>query len=101
MTRATSRRARPGAWAVTRITTTDTHLDGHPIRAGSTIVCSAYLLHHRPDLYPDSDRFDPDRRIGGHSAHSPQSAPGRFSSPTRASPAITHCGSRSIAARAS
>jgi pentalenene oxygenase len=43
----------PPVWVLPRITTTDTHLGGHPIPAGSTIVYSPYLLHHRPDLYPD------------------------------------------------
>ncbi|MGH3721059.1 MAG: cytochrome P450 [Pseudonocardiaceae bacterium] len=64
----------PPVWMLTRTTTTDTQLGGHPIPAGSTIVYSAYLLHHRPDLYPDPGRFDPDRWIDGHTAAPPRVA---------------------------
>ncbi|MFF4012719.1 cytochrome P450 [Streptomyces sp. NPDC001717] len=51
----------PPAWVVTRTCMTDTRLGGHQIRAGATVAYSPYLLHHRGDLYPDPDRFDPDR----------------------------------------
>ncbi|ARZ71731.1 cytochrome P450 [Streptomyces albireticuli] len=51
----------PSAWGVTRTCTADTHLDRYPVPAGTTIVYSPYLLHHRADLYPDPERFDPDR----------------------------------------
>ncbi|MGH3829261.1 MAG: cytochrome P450 [Pseudonocardiaceae bacterium] len=64
----------PPGWIFTRITTTDTRLGGHPIPAGSTIVYSPYLLHHRADLYPDPDRFDPDRWIDKHTAQPPREA---------------------------
>lgn len=45
----------------TRITTHDTRLGDHVIAAGTTIVYSPYLIHHRPDTYPDAERFHPDR----------------------------------------
>jgi cytochrome P450 len=64
----------PPGWLFARITTTDTHLGGHPIPAGRTILYSPYLLHHRPDLYPDPGRFDPDRWIDGHPAQLPREA---------------------------
>ncbi|HEX4101609.1 MAG TPA: cytochrome P450 [Pseudonocardiaceae bacterium] len=63
----------PPIWISTRTTTTDTHLGGHPIPAGSILAYSTYLLHHRPDLYPDPDRFDPDRWTG-HTAQPPREA---------------------------
>jgi pentalenene oxygenase len=59
---------------ITRIAATDTCMGGHPIRAGSTIACSPYLLHHRPDLYPDPDRFDPERWTDEHTAASSREA---------------------------
>jgi cytochrome P450 len=62
----------PAAWILTRTITTDTHLGGHPIPAGSTLIYSPYLLHHRPDLYPDPDRFDPDRWTNGHTPQPPR-----------------------------
>ncbi|MEC3953700.1 cytochrome P450 [Nocardia sp. CDC153] len=51
----------PAAWILTRLTTSDTTFGEHPIPAGATVVYSPYLLHHRPDSFPDPDRFDPDR----------------------------------------
>ncbi|MBH1937600.1 cytochrome P450 [Streptomyces sp. AV19] len=55
----------PPAWVLTRTTTEDTRLGGHPIPAGTAVVYSAYLLHRRPDLFPDPERFDPDRWMTG------------------------------------
>ncbi|WP_433192136.1 cytochrome P450 [Nocardia sp. CA-107356] len=54
-------RLRPPAWLLTREVTEDTDLGGHRLLAGTTVAYSAYLIHHRPDLYPDPERFDPDR----------------------------------------
>ncbi|MBF6125611.1 cytochrome P450 [Nocardia brasiliensis] len=49
------------AWFLTRIVTTDTRLGGHLLPAGTTVVYSPYLIHHRPDLYTDPEAFDPGR----------------------------------------
>ncbi|BAW08465.1 cytochrome P450 [Nocardia seriolae] len=51
----------PAAWILSRVATRDTILGGHRIPSGTTLVFSPYLLHHRPDVFPDPDRFDPDR----------------------------------------
>ncbi|EYF02236.1 cytochrome P450 [Chondromyces apiculatus] len=51
----------PPGWLLTRTVTVDTHLGGHLLPAGTTLLYSAYLIQHRPDLYPDPERFDPDR----------------------------------------
>ncbi len=51
----------PAGWMFTRMVSTDTHLGDHVVPAGTTIVYSAYLLHHHPGLYDDPERFDPDR----------------------------------------
>jgi cytochrome P450 len=51
----------PPVWFLTRVATKDTQLGDYPLRAGTTIVYSPYLLHHRPDRYRDPERFDPDR----------------------------------------
>ncbi|MCX4808821.1 cytochrome P450 [Streptomyces sp. NBC_01214] len=51
----------PPGWIVTRVTTTDTRLAGHHLPAGTDVLCSPYLHHHDPALFPDPDRFDPDR----------------------------------------
>jgi cytochrome P450 len=57
----------PPAWMVTRSTTTNTELGGHPLPAGITLIYSAYQLHRRADLFPDPNRFDPDRWHGARS----------------------------------
>lgn len=51
----------PPVWLTTRTVTTDTHLGGYPLAAGTTVVCSPYIIHHRSDLYDNPERFDPDR----------------------------------------
>ena len=65
-----SLRLYPPAWVLTRIATTATELGGHPVKPGTTVVISPYLIHHRPDVYPDPERFDPDR----HGDRMPRSA---------------------------
>lgn len=51
----------PPAWIFTRTTSCDTELAGRSLAAGTTIMCSPYLLHHDPALFPDPECFDPDR----------------------------------------
>jgi pentalenene oxygenase len=51
----------PAGEMFTRTVTSDTVLGGHRIAAGTTIVYSSCLIHHRGDLYDDPTRFDPDR----------------------------------------
>jgi pentalenene oxygenase len=58
----------PPAWSLPRTASIDTSLGGHPIPAGTILVWSPYLIHHLPDVYPDPDRFDPDRWTEGHPA---------------------------------
>ncbi|WP_197367996.1 cytochrome P450, partial [Streptomyces clavuligerus] len=51
----------PPSWMTMRTVTTDTELGGHHLPAGTAVIYSPYLIHHRADLYPDPERFDPDR----------------------------------------
>ena len=51
----------PSGGLVSRTVTSDTRLGGHLLPAGTSVLCSAYLIHHRPDVYPDPGVFDPDR----------------------------------------
>ncbi|MGE6738013.1 cytochrome P450, partial [Streptomyces sp. NPDC059900] len=48
-------------WIITRTVTQDVDLAGYFLAAGSTVAYSPYLIHHRADLYPDPERFNPDR----------------------------------------
>ncbi|MFI1869776.1 cytochrome P450 [Streptomyces jumonjinensis] len=51
----------PPAWLLTRSMTTGAELGGHHLPAGATIMFSAYQVHRRASVYPDPERFDPDR----------------------------------------
>ncbi|MFB8276884.1 cytochrome P450 [Nocardia colli] len=51
----------PPAWLLTRTATKGTSLGGFRIPAGTTLAYSPYIIHRRPDLYDDPDRFDPQR----------------------------------------
>ncbi|RSN39884.1 hypothetical protein DMC64_36780 [Amycolatopsis sp. WAC 04197] len=59
-----SLRLHPPTWLLTRITTRETVLGGHPLPAGVNIAYSAYLLGRDPAVFADPDRFDPDRWTG-------------------------------------
>ncbi|MFI6041971.1 cytochrome P450 [Nocardia sp. NPDC051321] len=67
-------RLRPPAWLQTRTVTEDTELGEHRLVAGTSVIYSAYLIHHLPDLYPDPERFDPDRFDPGLAAPPPRNA---------------------------
>lgn len=54
----------PPAWMMTRTLREDAELGGVRLKGGSILVLSPYLLHRRPDLYTEPDRFDPDRWLG-------------------------------------
>jgi cytochrome P450 len=42
----------------------DTELAGIPVRAGSRVLVSAWMTNRDPDLYPDPERFRPERWEG-------------------------------------
>ncbi len=39
----------------------EVELGGRMIPAGQKVVVSIYLVHHRPDIYPDPQAFRPER----------------------------------------
>ncbi|MGX2998850.1 cytochrome P450 [Streptomyces sp. JNUCC 64] len=51
----------PPLWLMTRQLTRDAVLGTAHLPAGTVLCVSPYLVHRRPDLHPDPDRFDPDR----------------------------------------
>jgi pentalenene oxygenase len=54
-------RYRTPFWLLTRIVTEDTELGGYHLPARTTVFYSPHMLHHRPDVFVDPERFDPDR----------------------------------------
>ena len=47
--------------SISRVALADDLLGGYHIPAGTTIYVSLYATHRLPSLWPDPDRFDPDR----------------------------------------
>ena len=41
-----------------------TSIGGHELPAGAVAVPCIYLAHHRPDVWPDAERFEPERFLG-------------------------------------
>jgi cytochrome P450 len=58
---AESMRLYPPAWIIGRKALSDYSVNGYPIKAGSIVLMSQYLVHHNPKYYPDPERFDPER----------------------------------------
>ena len=60
----------PPSWLLHRTATRETRLGGHVIPAGTLILFSQYMLQRDPSIFPEPDRFDPDRWLafsGGRS----------------------------------
>jgi cytochrome P450 len=51
----------PPGWMFTRTVTTETRIGGHLLPAGTSVLYSPYIVHHRSDLYDEPEHFDPDR----------------------------------------
>jgi unspecific monooxygenase len=47
-----------------RLVKRETEIGGHVIPPGAILVNAIYLLHRRPDLYPEPDTFKPERFLG-------------------------------------
>jgi cytochrome P450 len=51
----------PPVWLFSRRALQDDQVGDYRIPAGSDLFISPYFLHRREDLWPDSERFDPER----------------------------------------
>ena len=51
----------PPSSGLMRIALRDTEIGGYPIRRRTTVLSSQYVLHRRPDTFPEPERFDPER----------------------------------------
>ncbi|WP_222853757.1 cytochrome P450 [Fodinicola acaciae] len=56
-----SMRLYPPAWTVERDAVRADSVSGIDIPAGATVVTSPYLIHRRPDLWPNPEGFQPER----------------------------------------
>ena len=44
-----------------RSATADVEMGGYQVPKNSRVICSHFLTHHQPDLYPEPEKFRPDR----------------------------------------
>ena len=58
-------RIRPASWFIPRLAVEDDEIDGYFIPAGTAVVSLTYAYHHHPDIWPDSETFDPERFAPG------------------------------------
>lgn len=58
-----SLRMYPPSWLIPRATTCETRLGRHVVPAGTLMLVSQYVLHHDPALFPEPERFEPDRWV--------------------------------------
>lgn len=59
-----SARLTPVTTDVARILKRPKRIGALDLPAGAGVSASIYLVHHRPDVWPDPERFNPDRFIG-------------------------------------
>ncbi|MBD3947100.1 cytochrome P450 [Nocardioides ganghwensis] len=55
----------PPAWAISRRSHRDDVLGGRAVPAGTLAIISPWLVHRRPDLWPDPESFRPERFVDG------------------------------------
>lgn len=61
-----SLRMYPSVPLISRRATGDINLpSGHKIPKGAVILLQIYDLHHNPDIFPNPEKFDPDRFLPG------------------------------------
>lgn len=52
----------PPAWVINgRQAVVDTTIGGYTVPRGSVLFISPYVIHRRPEFYPNPERFDPER----------------------------------------
>ncbi|MDT7764881.1 MAG: cytochrome family [Mycobacterium sp.] len=57
-------RIRPVVFDVGRVLKEPVELAGYQLPAGVVVVPGIVLVHSNSEVYPDADRFDPDRMVG-------------------------------------
>ena len=51
----------PPAWGFSRVALADDRIGDYPLPAGSLVFIIPFVVHRRPELWPDPERFDPER----------------------------------------
>ncbi len=61
-------RLRPSIWWFARVAINDDNIAGQPIKAGTTVFISQYLIQTHPQIWDDPEKFDPDRFLPENTA---------------------------------
>jgi cytochrome P450 len=64
----------PPAWVISREPLEDVTFGPHPMKKGSIMLISPYVVHRDPRYYPDPERFDPERFAEGYEKRLPRFA---------------------------
>lgn len=64
----------PPAYVVARRAARDVVIGGHPFERGNILLVSTVGLHHRPELFPEPERFLPERFLGDKEKELPRGA---------------------------
>jgi cytochrome P450 len=64
----------PPAWGFSRLALNEDHIGGYRVPAGSIVFLIPFVLHRRPELWPDPHRFDPERFTADRVAARPKFA---------------------------
>ena len=55
----------PPVWVMAKVAREDDVIDGHAIPRGACVIVSAWFTHRHKEFWPDPERFDPSRFVGG------------------------------------
>ena len=66
-----SLRLYPPAWGFSRLALADDEIGGYRVAKGSMVFLIPFVVHRRPKLWPEPDRFDPDRFAPEHESAAP------------------------------
>ena len=69
-----SQRYYSAVWIIAREAIEDDIIDGHHIRAGTTVLIPIHHIHHDERWWPDPEVFDPTRFLGDAAKDRPRSA---------------------------
>jgi cytochrome P450 len=64
----------PPIWAVARVALGDDELGGYPIRGGTVVIVSPWVMHRDPRYFEDPESFEPDRWADGAEKRLPRYA---------------------------
>src|SRR5262249_31337574 len=61
-------------WIITRVAKEADEIARYRVRPGTLVTLSPYVTHHSTEVWPDPERFDPDRFTPGRSEERPRFA---------------------------